>query len=157
MDKYERFKQAILYLKGAGLADTKKSIAETMGASASNVTTAINTGDPRVLTTPFLMRFLKAYDGIFNTDWLLYGTGEMLQASPEEETSYKQEAEHLTDERKIFGQLLEAKDELIKTLKQQLETKDEIIEAKNQLIANLRKQIPYGRNNTDGYMGVSED
>jgi len=155
MNKHERFKQAILYLKGSGLATTNKSIAEAMGASASNVTTAINTGNPKVLTTQFLARFANAYEGVFHIDWLLNGTGDMLQNNGEEESSYKQETE-CSNNNGILDRLLDAKDETIEALKQQLKAKDELLETKNQLIASLRRQIPYGPYDENGFHGVAE-
>lgn len=140
MNKHERFKQAILYLKGIGRISTKKSLAEAMGASASNVTTAINTGDPKVLTDQFIMRFSRAFDGVFSTEWLISGNGEMLlNGTNEEQTG----PNHFEDEHEMVSRLLAAKEETIEALRQQLALKDEIIQAKDQLIASLRHQIPY--------------
>ena len=139
MNKHERFKQAILYLKGIGRISTKKSLAEAMGASASNVTTAINTGDPKVLTDQFIMRFSRAFDGVFSTEWLISGNGEMLLNGTNEE----QAGLHVEPEHELFSRLLAAKEETIEALRQQLALKDEIIQAKDQLIASLRHQIPY--------------
>lgn len=48
-----------------------------MGASRPNVSSALH-GDERVLTDRFIERFNAAFDGIFNTEWLLTGEGEML-------------------------------------------------------------------------------
>lgn len=140
MNKHERFKQAILYLKGIGRISTKKSLAEAMGASASNVTTAINTGDPKVLTDQFIMRFSRAFDGVFSTEWLISGNGEMLLNGTNEEQA---DPNHFEDEHEMVSRLLAAKEETIEALRQQLALKDEIIQAKDQLIASLRHQIPY--------------
>ena len=140
MNKHERFKQAILYLKGIGRISTKKSLAEAMGASASNVTTAINTGDPKVLTDQFIMRFSRAFDGVFSTEWLISGNGEMLLNGTNEEQAGPN---HFEDEHEMVNRLLAAKEETIEALRQQLALKDEIIQAKDQLIASLRHQIPY--------------
>lgn len=140
MNKHERFKQAILYLKGIGRISTKKSLAEAMGASASNVTTAINTGDPKVLTDQFIMRFSRAFDGVFSTEWLISGNGEMLLNGTNEEQACPN---HFEDEHEMVSRLLAAKEETIEALRQQLALKDEIIQAKDQLIASLRHQIPY--------------
>lgn len=140
MNKHERFKQAILYLKGIGRISTKKSLAEAMGASASNVTTAINTGDPKVLTDQFIMRFSRAFDGVFSTEWLISGNGEMLLNGTNEELAGPN---HFGDEHEMVSRLLAAKEETIEALRQQLALKDEIIKAKDQLIASLRHQIPY--------------
>ncbi len=70
MSRKERFTQAINYLKAQGIAQTKKEVAESLGADASNIS--------REPTDSLIDRFLEAYKGIFNKDWLLTGEGEML-------------------------------------------------------------------------------
>ena len=85
--KASRLQSAYGELLKRKLASTKKDIAEKMGASAPNVSSAFN-GDPRVLTDRFLARFNAAYENIFNLEWLLYGTGEMLKDAVIQQTSY---------------------------------------------------------------------
>ena len=85
--KASRLQSAYGELLKRKLASTKKDIAEKMGASATNVSSAFN-GDPRVLTDRFLARFNAAYENIFNLEWLLYGTGEMLKDAVIQQTSY---------------------------------------------------------------------
>ena len=79
MDRHERFKKAFHYLQGEGLAKSQKVVAERMGASEANISTALRKGDVRVLTDSFLIRFASAFDGTFQVQWLLSGQGEMLQ------------------------------------------------------------------------------
>lgn len=79
-EKASRLQSAYGELLKRKLASTKKDIAERMGASAPNVSSAFN-GDPRVLTDRFLSRFNAAYGNIFSMDWLLNGKGEMLEGS----------------------------------------------------------------------------
>ena len=76
----ERINQAFSYLMGEGIVHTKKEIAEKMGASAPNVSSA-SKGKKYALTKSFLIRFNAAFDNIFNKDWLLTGKGEMLASS----------------------------------------------------------------------------
>lgn len=79
MNRHERFKKAFHYLQGEGLAKSQKVVAERMGASEANISTALRKGDVRVLTDSFLIRFASAFDGTFQVQWLLSGQGEMLQ------------------------------------------------------------------------------
>lgn len=86
-EKASRLQSAFGELLKRKLASTKKDIAEKMGASAPNVSSAFS-GDPRVLTDRFLSRFNAAYGNIFSMEWLLNGKGEMLTDGSVVQTSY---------------------------------------------------------------------
>lgn len=75
MSKQERLKTAFQYLKSIGTVHTQKDVAEAMGASESNVSSAFK-GVEKVLTDNFLNRFARTY-GI-SLDWLLTGQGGMI-------------------------------------------------------------------------------
>lgn len=75
MSKQERLKTAFQYLKSIGTVHTQKDVAEAMGASEPNVSSAFK-GVEKVLTDKFLNRFARTY-GI-SLDWLLTGQGEMI-------------------------------------------------------------------------------
>ena len=75
MSKQERLKTAFQYLKSIGAVHTQKDVAEAMGASEPNVSSAFK-GVEKVLTDKFLNRFARTY-GI-SLDWLLTGQGEMI-------------------------------------------------------------------------------
>lgn len=76
MDKKERFTKAFNYLKMEGVIRTQEDVALKMGASRSNVSSAIN-GRESVLTDQFVMRFCVAYPQISYL-WLQLGRGEMI-------------------------------------------------------------------------------
>lgn len=78
MSKQERFKMAFDYLKSKGLIHKQKDVAERMGSTEPNVSAALK-GAEKVLTEKFLSRFNKAFDNIFNIDWLLKEEGEMMR------------------------------------------------------------------------------
>jgi len=80
MEKKERINQAFSYLKDNGLVHTQRDLAEKMGATAPNVSSALK-GVDNVLTDNFLLRFNNAFGGIFNDNWLLTGEGSMLSES----------------------------------------------------------------------------
>lgn len=75
MSKQERLKTAFQYLKNIGKVHTQKDVAEAMGASKSNVSSAFK-GVEKVLTDSFVNRFARTYGLSF--DWLLTGNGEMI-------------------------------------------------------------------------------
>ena len=80
MERKERFQKAFDYLRDNGNVHTQKDVASAMNASRSNISSAMN-GDAKVLTDRFLQRFNSAFGSVFNTDWLLYGKGNMLSDS----------------------------------------------------------------------------
>ena len=77
MGETERINEAYRYLQSKGIVRTQKEVAEKMGASTSNVSSALK-GVDSVLTDRFLVRFNKAFGGLFNQTWLLTGEGEMI-------------------------------------------------------------------------------
>lgn len=81
MTRKEVIKKAYEYLKSKGIIHTQKDVAQKMGASPSNVSSALS-GVESVLTEKFLGRFNSAFDNVFNTEWLLTGEGEMLRTQP---------------------------------------------------------------------------
>ena len=139
MDKKERFERAYNYLKFQGIIKKQEDVAKAMSATRSNVSLALN-GNPIVLTDNFLMRFAKAFPGIFNYDWLLSGDGEMLTVN-QPRTKQEPSDVHYIDNGSMLNALLAAKDETIYALQQQLAAKDELIQAKDDLIAGLRSQL----------------
>ncbi len=160
MDKKERFVKAYNYLKYQGVISKQEDVARAMGATRANVSLALN-GNPAVLTDNFLMRFSKAYPGVFSVDWLITGDGEML-VSGQQQAKYDS-VEMVSADTMIHVALM-AKDETIQTMKDQLSAKDELIQAKDALIEALRSQIATmksrnGGNRFDDYpfeMGVAE-
>lgn len=105
MEKNERLKIAYQYLKGRGIVHTQKDLAEKMGATPPNVSGALN-GVESVLTDKFLCRFNKAFNNIFNMDWLLLGVGDML--NPDTEKSIKERLIQYLNYKGISPQQLEA-------------------------------------------------
>lgn len=85
MEKKDRINKAFSYLKDNGLVHTQRDMAEKMGATAPNVSSALK-GTNSVLTDNFLLRFNNAFGGIFNEKWLLKGEGEMLNDTKSSES-----------------------------------------------------------------------
>ena len=147
MNRKERFEKAYNYLKFQGIIKKQDDVAKTMGATRANVSLALN-GNPAVLTDNFLMRFAKAYPGMFNFDWLLSGDGEMLTVNQSEPAKEPSDV-HYIDNGSMLNALLAAKDETIAAMQNQLATKDEIIQTKDDLIRSLQMQITMLRTQLD--------
>jgi hypothetical protein len=111
-----------------------------MGATRANVSLALN-GNPAVLTDNFLMRFAKAYSGMFSCDWLLTGDGEMLITNELKPKPVNEPAGSSIDSSSMLNALLAAKDETISAMQDQIAAKEEIIQAKDALIDSLQKQL----------------
>lgn len=79
----ERIKSAIEYLRSVGRVHTQKDVAQKMGTTPPNVSSAIK-GTESVLTESFIHRFNRAFDYIFNDAWLLTGEGDMLNSNNNE-------------------------------------------------------------------------
>lgn len=92
--KNNRLKEAFEYLKSRGYVHTQKDLAERMGATPPNVSSAFK-GDPKILTDSFVNRFNNAFGDIFSTDWLETGEGNMLTGDNEAETpEYRATSHH---------------------------------------------------------------
>lgn len=76
MGKKERINKVFEYLRFSGVIRTQSDMASAMGASRSNISSALS-GKTDVLTDSFLERVARTF-GI-NEMWLLYGAGEMLK------------------------------------------------------------------------------
>lgn len=82
MNKKERLNKAYDFLKYEKVIKKQEDVAKAMGASASNISSALS-GRESVLTDNFLMRFATAFKQI-SLPWLLTGEGTMLSvATPE--------------------------------------------------------------------------
>lgn len=90
-EKLSIFKKAVAELISRGLItieSTQKDIADKMGANYNSVNYAYN-GNERYLTPSFLKRFNKAFENIFDEDWLLSGKGSMLKEVANQEAVQK--------------------------------------------------------------------
>ena len=85
MDKVERFQNAYDYLYGRGEYHSKSDLAKRLGRTRTNVSEAYYGRKP-YFTDKFLLSFCREFP-IINYEWLVNGTGEMLnqQEKPSEE------------------------------------------------------------------------
>lgn len=78
MERKERFGKAYQHLKAVGAIRTQNDVAERMGSTQPNVSSALK-GVDAVLTDKFIRRFNDAFGNMFQTEWLLTGNGQMLR------------------------------------------------------------------------------
>lgn len=76
LTRAERLNEAFNYLRFKGLIKTQKDLAEAIGATAPNVSSALK-GDEKFLTDSFIARFSEVF-GEVSSHWLLTGEGDML-------------------------------------------------------------------------------
>ena len=99
MNKNNRLAEAIRYLQGKGIVKTQRDVANKMGATPPNVSSALK-GVESVLTEKFIRRFNSAFGGIFNDEWLITGEGEMLSGE------HKIEQVSVADDKAYYTYLL---------------------------------------------------
>lgn len=87
MNRNERLQEAYGYLRSKGVVHTQKDLAQLMGTTAPNISSALK-GVESVLTDKFLRRLNKACGSLFNESWLLSGDGDMLARPNEPRISY---------------------------------------------------------------------
>lgn len=78
MDKKERINAAFVYLKRNGVIKKQKDLAAALKSTPANVSYALS-GNEKYLTDNFIVRFSIAFKHIFNIEWIIDGTGEMLR------------------------------------------------------------------------------
>ena len=73
----DRLGEVVKYLRFKGFANTQKEVAELLGMSPANLSSALR-GDSRYLTDGLATKVCTSFIFI-NKDWLLTGEGEMLR------------------------------------------------------------------------------
>lgn len=82
MSKKDRFCAAYEHLRHIDKIRTQQDLADVIGSTSQNVSRALS-GNPKVLTDNFLLRFLSAYPDIFSMSWMFTGKGSMLLNEPQ--------------------------------------------------------------------------
>lgn len=78
----ERFKRIWEYLHVTGIERYKKDMASKIGCSQTSISSAF-AGKRYAITRNFMYKIAETYKGIFNTQWVLDGIGNMLVAGGE--------------------------------------------------------------------------
>lgn len=86
MNKKDRFCAAYEHLRHIDKIRTQQDLADIIGSTSQNVSRALS-GNPKVLTDNFLLRFLTAFPDTFSMSWMFTGKGTMLLNDPQPKQS----------------------------------------------------------------------
>ena len=78
MERFERFRAAYEHLRSCGLVHNNKDLAKMLDMDAADMSKCMN-GKSNRPSVGTMKRLCDAYKGMFNIEWLVNGTGEMLQ------------------------------------------------------------------------------
>ena len=150
MEIVERFRKAYEYLYNTGIVHTKKDLAEKMKVSRGSVQNAY-AGNESYLNESFMRKLARTFPDVFNLDWLLTGSGEMLKSSqmPQEDTKDVQPTSMQPD---IQKWLMKQNEELVALLKQAQAT----IDRKDQELSELRKELQSDGNPSQKTVAIME-
>lgn len=118
MNKLDRIHKAIAYLKGKQIISKQQDIVEKMKVNKSSVSLALK-GDERYLTDSFLIKFSEAFT--IDQDYLINGVGELEEDMYNKSFNEPPEKYKNDDKCKYLMELLEYKNDEIKSLKVELE------------------------------------
>lgn len=156
MNRKERMKKVFAYLRDQGYIHTQKDLANAIGSTPPNISKMLK-GDPLVLTDSICVRIQKTFKMI-SADWLISGEGEMVVANSNKITT---EQLQVPDYSSLINATISAKDETIASLKRELEAKDALIKLLKQQVSDLDFALSAftGKSTTDYPFpcGIAED
>lgn len=141
-DTLIRLETAIQYLVSVDMINGKNpktSIANKTGYNSGNISSALR-GNPRYLTEKFIKVFCAKYNNIISSDWVLNGTGEMVQSKPE----IQDEDMPISDENLMYltkDNLISLVKRLMDIHKEQTEMYKSIIRQSEEIIRNGQEQF----------------
>jgi len=148
----EKLKKAYEHLRWLGKVSTQKEFANVIGYKATNLSSAFN-NNPTYLTKGLFNKICDAFPGIFNLDYFLEDTGEMLSTNEEKQSTAPQndklldiilnQQERIKDLEKDNKQLIEVNKTLTetnKTLTEQLIEKVEQAKKTSSRSSNRRQK-----------------
>lgn len=130
-----RMKQALQWMK-----QNKQMLQKDIAAKMKITEVAFSNSMKRIqmkTDDDFVISFHQATGEIFSLEWLLNGEGEKFASK--EKPKETQPSFGNIDFSSYINAVLAKSDEVIASLKRELEAKDEIIEAKDKIIAGLEK------------------
>lgn len=80
MKKHERLKAAFEYLKNTGKVHSQQDLAKSLGMKKESISRAFS-GNESYLTDKFINRFNNTFGNVFNIDWLINESGDMIQTT----------------------------------------------------------------------------
>lgn len=141
-DTLIRLETAIQYLVSVDMINGKNpktSIANKTGYNSGNISSALR-GNPRYLTEKFIKVFCAKFNNVISSDWVLNGTGEMVQSKPE----IQDEDMPISDENLMYltkDNLISLVKRLMDIHKEQTEMYKSIIRQSEEIIRNGQEQF----------------
>ncbi len=144
--RQNRLTEVYEYLRRYYGIHTKTDFAKAINYGRTSISAAFS-GNEGYLTDSLFEHICRLYP-VFNYDYLVTGDGQLIKEPDEPQSDQSNsEAKNVVtaspDTTKMYDALIEAKNETIQSLRQQLAGKDELLKTKDMLIASLRKQVGY--------------
>ena len=136
LERQKRLEEVYDYLRGHYGVHTKAGFADSIGYARAYISSAIN-GNEKYLTDKLFVNISEAYPGVFDLNYLLTGSGNLLTV---EEDVRSQEIENMSDN-KLANETIMALKKQVEILEQRIEDKDMIIKMKDQFIQVLESRI----------------
>lgn len=162
-ERQKRLNEVYEHLRRHYGIHTKTGFAEAIHYGRTSLSAAMN-GDESYLTDNLFKNICEAYPNVFNLEYLLDGTGQLLTIQEEvtSEEIEKQINPQPIDLSSLVNAALAAKDDAIESLKRELLTKDDLIQSlreqlatKEQLIAEQKARLIEYRRIIDSQNGLS--
>lgn len=146
-ERAKRLHEAYEYLRNKGIVHTQADVANKMGATQPNVSSALK-GDEKVLTDRFCKRFNLAFGNIFDENWLLTGDRDMLRPQIIQQTG---DIEGPANNVNVYNSpsVLE---KAIDNIKEQME----LTSRAHELLANAQRQTDKAQEQIDRLLGIIE-
>lgn len=131
MEKNEKLNILYQYACDKGMCSSKKSFAELIGISVSNISKVFADVNEKFCTSGVLLKANAALGNVYSPDWLLNDKGEMFTDTEPSPLPLAKDTQKISDSR----------DELIEQLKAELEQQKEFNALQKEYVADLKERI----------------
>ena len=138
--RQERLNQVYRHLFAHFGISSQTEFADALHIQRTALSAAMN-GNKAYLTNNLFNKICAAFPGVFNLDYLINGTGNLLTTAENIKSEEYESHSSNIDHSSLVNALLAAKDETIASLREQLQQKDALIHSKEEIITLLRRQI----------------
>ena len=145
MSRKDRLVEVYEHLRTHYPIHTKNDFAEKINYHRTYISSAMN-GNERYLTDKLFMNICEAFPGVFNLDYLLTGEGELTLRENKKDVTQNPISRNVNNDlgldiSNMFNAAIASKNEVIDSLKRELETSRELIEEKSRTIRLLEQKI----------------
>lgn len=138
--KLDRLNIVVRYLKGEGIIKNQQDIVEAMGSNKTTISLVFK-GNEKYLTDNFLIKFNKAFNNLFSTDWLISGLGDIRagQEDPNLDAEIDAVVQKMVSEGQSIGGSVPY--EFVQQLFRERETHDQIMLSQQKTIDRLTELL----------------